>query len=210
MKTAILLVRLYAACLNFTLAGTNHGGVVSATVCETTEAALNSLVSMDRDARRNAAVELDEKRREMVQKLIAIINSTNSAKVKVHAVIVLGEYRAPEAVPVLVQHLEWDDAARGGFYNGLIREEEIEEKCCPVSMALEKIGMPAIPALLDRIVGTDDAKIIEKCVSICRTIEGREVTQFRLQGLLAKETDPKKKARIVSALEALEKKKAGK
>ena len=65
--------------------------------------------------------------------------------------------------------------------------------------------MPAVPALLDKITQTDDTNIIRKCVSICQAIEGSEVTQFRLRGLLDKETDPKIKARIQSALDALKK-----
>ena len=145
-----------------------------------------------------------------MHKLMAILDSNNSDKAKVDAAIVLGEYRATEAVPVLLRHLELDEVSRGGFFNGRIREEELEEKSAPVTIALEKIGMPAIPALLNKITQTDDAKIAEKCVSICQTIEGQEVTQFRLQGLLQKETDQKKKGRIQSALEALKNLKAEK
>ena len=77
---------------------------------------LESLVSTNRAKRINAAVELDDRRMQLVQKLIAILNSTNAANVKVDAVIVLGEYRAPEVVPLLVEHFEWDEAARGGIF----------------------------------------------------------------------------------------------
>lgn len=168
-------------------------------------ALVDSLTSTNREVRRDAAVNLDRERMQLVEELVAILNGTNSAKVKVDAAIVLGEYRAPEAVPTLVQHLDWDDAARGGYFNGLVHREEVEEKTAPVTAALKKIGQPAIPALLTKIVGTDEAHIAEKCLKIIRDIEGGDVTQYRLQGLFAKETDEKKKARLESALEALRK-----
>ena len=164
---------------------------------------LKNLVSTKRDLRIKAAVEIDEKRKQLINNLIGILNGTNSDKVKVDAVIVLGEYRASEAVTLLAGHLELDEATRGGFFNGIIRREEVEEKTSPVSIALEKIGMPAVPVLLEKIIQTDDAKITAKCASICQAIEGAEVTQFRLQNLLAKEADSKKKERIQSALDAL-------
>jgi hypothetical protein len=164
---------------------------------------LDTLVSTNRDLRVQTAIDLDTQRNELIKGLMAILDGTNSPKVKVDAVIVLGEYRASDAVHVLVQHLEWDDAARGGFSNGRIRQEEFEEKFIPVSIALEKIGMEAIPELLERTTQTDDTNILAKCVSICQRIEGQDVTQFRLHGLLDKETDSKKKERIQAAINAL-------
>lgn len=164
---------------------------------------MESLVSTNREERRRAAVELDEQRKQLIAKLIAILNSTNAPEVKVHAVVVLGQYRAAEAVPILVQHFEWDDVLHGGFYNGFVKLEEMLEKDRPVSGALMNIGEPAVPALMEKIAQIDDAKVARKCVAICRRIEGLEVTQFRLQNNLNKETDQKKKERIQSAQETL-------
>jgi hypothetical protein len=168
--------------------------------------ALESLVSTNGDMRLQAAVKLDEQRRQLVQKLMAILDSTNSLIMKLDAVVVLGEYRASEAAPVLARHLEWDEiaATNNPFTKPIMTEEDWAEKS-PVIFALQKIGMPAIPALLDKITQTDDAKITFECVTICNAIEGAEETQFRLQGLLNKENDQKKKERIQAALDALKK-----
>lgn len=68
--------------------------------------------------------------------------------------------------------------------------------------------MPAIPALLDRIAQTDDPDLVGRYVVICERIEGPEVTQFRLHGLLEKEKDLQNKKRIEAALEILGKQKA--
>ena len=163
---------------------------------------LESIISTNRDIRLRAATQLDDQRRQLVKRLIVILNSTNADSVKLEAVVVLGEYRAVEAIPILVQHFEWDDASlRGGDHALWI--EELDELGYPVDYALDNIGMPAIPALLDKITETDDAKIVGKCVAVCQYIEGLEATRFRLQGLLQKEADPKKKERIQAALDAL-------
>ena len=39
---------------------------------------------------------------------MAILDSTNSDEVKMDAVVVLGEYRAVEAIPFLMDHLDWE------------------------------------------------------------------------------------------------------
>jgi len=166
---------------------------------------LESLVSTNRNVRLDVAVKLDKQRSQLVQKLMVIIDGTNSVKVKLDAVVVLGQYRASEAVPLLVRHLEWDDAGSHGEPMRPTMTEEDWAEITPVTFALEKIGIPAIPELLDKIAQTDDTNITTKCVSIFQAIEGKEVTQFRLQGLLDKETDPKKKERIQAALDALKK-----
>lgn len=172
------------------------------------------LISTNADERFDAAVSLDrqqrslpeEERKQLVQKLMDILDSTNSDEVKVYAVVVLGEYRASEAVPDLVHHLEWDE--KGAFGSGGpslwapgVREEE--ELTCPVSSALMNIGLPAIPALLNRITETDDSTTMDRYLRLCRAIEGAEVTQFRLQGLLERASDQNLKDRIQSALDTL-------
>jgi HEAT repeat protein len=190
--------------------GMPAGGLVSTREIPD-QKALESLVSTNRGIRMAAAAELDKARRQLVRELMAILGGTNSDRVKVAAAIVLGEYRASEAVPILVRHLEWDQAAPREA-GGVMRhetKEELEETGWPVTQALVKIGMPAIPALLDRVTNTEDAGTTARCIWICQLIEGPEVTQFRLRGLLEKESDQKKKERIRSALEALARPKPG-
>jgi len=173
----------------------------------TNDAIFHSLTSSNFDARLNATVKLDTQRTETIQKLIAIADSTNSPDIKVFAVVVLGEYRAVEAVPVLLKNLDWD-WSRGGIV--LSGNEDWAVRLWPVSSALEKIGVPAVPALMDQIEGTDDAKMIGKCVSICEKIEGADVAQFRLQKALKTETDAQKRARLETALKAIGNGEAGK
>jgi len=168
------------------------------------EKALELLVSTNRSERLNAVLSLDDKRDVLIQKLLAILKSTNADSEKVYAVVVLGRYRSSEAVPILVQHLAWDAAGTspGG---SMTARFEISALSSPVSIALWDIGSPAVPALLEKIAETDDRNMTRKCVGLCRSIEGLEVTQFRLQGLLQTTTDQKKKGRIQAALDFLPK-----
>ncbi len=165
-------------------------------------ASFSQLTSSNPDVMIAGAAQLDRQRSDLIQALLGIIDSTNSPAVKVTAVTVLGEYRAAEAVPVLVQHLEWDQAVPGGVTKRTPREVA-EIVLAPVSIALQKIGMPAVAPLLARVAETDDKRTATKCVAICGRIEGVDVTEFRLRALLAKETDQTRRARIQSALESL-------
>ena len=166
----------------------------------TNDAVFHALTSGDFIDRLNATVQLDAQRAETIHKLIAIADSTNSPEIKVHAVVVLGEYRAVEAVPALLKNLDWDQL-HGGIISST--KEDWALRLWPVSSALEKIGVPAVPALMDQIEGTDDAKTIGKCVSICEKIEGADVAQFRLEKALKTETDTQKRARLETALKVI-------
>jgi len=169
------------------------------------EKPLEGLVSTNYGEGGGAAVVLDRQRAELVNRLLAICNSTNSVRVKGLAIIVLGQYRASEAVPFLVQHLEWDNSIDMMLNGGWPRNSvESTAAMSPVAHALVDIGVPAISAVLDKIAETDDLKIIERCVRVCRAAEGPEVTRFRLQGRLEKETGQKQKDRFKSALDALD------
>jgi hypothetical protein len=173
---------------------------------ELQEQALKSLISTNRDTRLRAAEQLDNQRKELLDNLIKILDSTDSDNVKSDAVVVIGEYRDEWAVSKLIDHLGMtNDFSGGPHLSGFgVSLEEMEESS-PVAWAIIKIGLPAIPRLLDKITQTDDEKTIENCAALCKNIEGLEITQFRLHGLLDKETDPKKKDRIQSALDALKK-----
>ncbi|MGD1085514.1 MAG: hypothetical protein ABSA47_12310 [Verrucomicrobiota bacterium] len=166
------------------------------------EAALDALVSTNRSERLNAVRALNTPRVQLAARLMAILNSTNSDAVKVDAVIVAGQEHIDQAIPWLVRHFNLDDVyPRQMSYMGSLRgigEALLESES--VSGALWKIGLPAIPALLDRIAETDETNITAKCVLVCYRIEGRDLTQFRLQQFADLATDQKTRDRIQSAI----------
>jgi hypothetical protein len=170
----------------------------------TRDFALESLGSTNRSVRLNAARELNIARMDLANKLARILNSTDSDSVKVDAVIVAGRERIDQVVPYLVGHFELDDVyprrTRGSTRTSA--EEKLESDLV-VSGALWQIGLPAIPALLDRIAETDETNILAKCVLVCYRIEGRELTDFRLLHFADMAADPIKKGRIQSAIHIL-------
>ncbi len=167
------------------------------------EALFQAITSTNRDTRLQAAIQLDGERNQLIQRLVLALNSTNQPKEKIEAVIVLGEYRAQEAVPILVDHLEWDDFASGSFFNAFVPKEESESKLSPVTSALRKIGLPALPALMGRIFKTSDPRVAKKCVVCCCLIEGVGVSRKRFEEQIKTESDQAKKEKLESALSIL-------
>ena len=149
------------------------------------ERALEDLLSTNATVRYDATLALSGQRSALVAGLIRILDGSNAVDIKVYAVVVLGQYRAAEAVPILVQHWEWDQEG-GHVVLGTSGPQRIErdEFSRPVSTALVNIGSRAIPYLLDRIASAGDVATMWKCVAICREIEGLDVTEMRLQNRL--------------------------
>jgi hypothetical protein len=163
----------------------------------------DGFMRLDPKSRFVAADTLIGQRSTVINDMMALLNSTNDNVAKFEIASVLGEYRATEAVPFLVNHLELDDVPRmlpGMMYRSVSLADAMDN---PLSGALIKIGMPAVSPLMERIAKTDDTNVIGKCVRICYRIEGREVAQFRLEGLLAKESESKSRVRLQAALDAL-------
>ncbi len=170
------------------------------------EKAMELIVTTNDSARLDAVVVLDQQRERLIGQLITILCSTNSVKVKAYASIVLGQYRASEAVPILVNHLDWDEVAAvpiGASQSRPYPREKLQLEA-PVFTALVHVGMPALQAVIDKIAETDEPKVTERCVRICLGIEGMEATHFRLARLVQKADDDKHRQRLQSALTMLE------
>src|SRR5271167_2374305 len=94
-----------------------------------------------------------------------------SSERRLDAATALGDFRAKEAVPFLVAHLQWDDGPHEEvtkvirFYSK-ISVPITNELNRPASTALIKIGIPSISALLNLLKESDDPKTIQKCVFI--------------------------------------------
>ena len=140
-----------------------------------------------------------KQREQLITSMLTILSTSDSVALKENAVVILGEYRAVEAVPFIVNNLQMDEG-----WHGQIRGQFLPDDWQrPMSIALLKVGAPAVPALLDKIAETNDDAVRAKCVSICSAIEGRDVAEFRLQKLLKSEVDATKKQRIQAALDVL-------
>ena len=192
-----------------------------------TAATFADLVSTNARVRFDAAMQIEGQQDQMLANLAALLKSPISDDRKMDAAAILGENKSSYAISYLVNHLEWqtnlisNPAAHSNFYGDLFsswisltnpsgHQSDLSTliRTVPVTRSLARIGVDAIPALLDRISQSDDEGIIEICDNTCIEIEGggnvaAEVTQLRLQDRLQKETDPKKKERFQIALNML-------
>ena len=186
----------------------------SASVINLQQKALDSLLSDDLDERAIATAELNDHRNKLINRLLQILYSNISMEKKAAVAVTLGRYQADAAVPFLVDNLEWEVKNAKKMNAGITYSTSISEKeeilGWPMSFPLVNIGTPAVEPVLKKLTQTDDPEVGRLCLWICQMIEGPDVTQFRLQGLLDKETDQTKKGRIQSALNALKNLDAGK
>jgi hypothetical protein len=157
----------------------------------------------------NAAYTLANDRQAVISQTMYLLTAAGSSSDrKGNAAIVLGEYRAKEAAAFLAMHfaeLDASNTARGFYVSGSTMGISGEDRHNRAAAALKKIGVASIPPLLSRVADSDDAELTRKCLTICTAIEEPEIIGFRVQRLIEKETDSKRKARLEAALQTLKK-----
>lgn len=109
------------------------------------------------------------------------------------AVLLLGELRAAEAVPLLLEHVDF--VPEGRFFRGLAPRD------FPCVLALTKIGNPALDGLVELMAADEDSHWL--CVWAVVKIDGAVAAQARVQAALAAEPDPERKQRLAEAEKSL-------
>ena len=138
-----------------------------------TEAATRTNISYltTRDGSLETAYLLKQQRLVVVKSLIGVIESTNTREVKDSAAMVLGDYRALEAIPCLVSNIQQDTM----FKWDTVMMTEAQRK--PFGAALANIGEPAVPALLDHITVVplvESERVADHCLEVMVRIIGKE------------------------------------
>jgi len=161
--------------------------------------------SVSLEKRYQATEFLEKERQETIKNLILILSGNFSPDVKDFSAKLLGDYRASEAVDILVQNFELDLRPRSIL--GLLADDYIQ----PATWALIKIGNPSIPAVIRNLEETDNARIRGLSLKVLYQIDGdKDIVQLRLQKALTAQSDPQKKDRLKAALQALLDPKSGK
>ena len=184
-----------------------------------------SSIEADRDRAADLVV---QERRETVSALLQVLSMPvkqrepyySSSTPRNTAIRLLGELRAPEAVPALAEWL----IPRPGQSLNVMELTDLP----PAGMALVKIGMPAGPGVLDILasngVSSEDArtKVVDGihvryvgpkpqrssplgdgCLRVLVRIKGLEETEVALRKAIAAETDEARKRNLEDALSAL-------
>ncbi len=111
---------------------------------------------------------------------------------------ILGELRAPEAVPSVIKTIESRAAETDPTKEATLRERY------PACDALVRIGKPSVHAAVEGL--KDEAPESEKAglyVLVILGVEGADVGRFVLQRAADVETDPRKRANLRAAIERL-------
>jgi hypothetical protein len=116
------------------------------------------------------------------------------------ATLLLGEFRAVEAIPVLLKNVEYKN------HKSLATDyDQTWPTWYPAAEALAKIGMPAVKPLFDELSGISELNRRRKlCCNILIEIMGKELASFALKEHLAEVKDETKKANLEAGLKFIE------
>ncbi len=142
-------------------------------------------------------------RQQSVKQLIAVLDGDYPRESKLDAASALGVYRATEGIDALIRNLSYDMDAQAYSPDSLMKLDDI----FPISKALEKIGTPATPALIKRIIKTDNLQEARLCARICLAIEGKEIARLKFQRAIAAESDSTNMIKLHRAMTFLNNKK---
>ena len=133
--------------------------------------------------------------------LLSCLGSANE-DVKFYAAYLLGAYRYPQAVSGLANNITLEDKIRPQMQ----KQREWYWDLYPAMEALIRIGNPAIPAMIRNLEESNDANVRELSLKVIYFIDkDKDIARLRLQKAAEAQKDLQKKARLQSALKALEK-----
>jgi len=124
---------------------------------------LGRMQSPDADTREAGVRSLENLRKDVVGSLIKIVDPENikefSEESRIRAAYLLGEYRAPEAAPVLSKALVKGELGPTSHF-------DISPYDSPILTALVKIGPPSVPVIIDVIKTTEEQDARLRCAQV--------------------------------------------
>ncbi len=172
------------------------------------ETVLEALTSPGRDVRLDARFRIREERRSTVKGLMEIAGAQDVGgdeeaqdqrylNSKHLAIVLLGELRAQEAVPLLWKNLTYRVKVR---YGGT--EAHSIGRKYPAAGSLAKIGKPASEYVASRLLVTEDPLRQEISVWVLRQVEGEELARHIVETWL--KSRPDAQANLKGALRYLD------
>ena len=181
------------------------------------EQPLRQLQAPDRPTRQRARHGIRKQHQELIAALIALAAGPTSPERRPRgrgevpsypddegkdlAIELLGDLRATEAIPVLLDNVKYcNPAALSGEY--LPWQFDF-----PAAVSLAQIGNPSVEPALATLEVTNDELERQLCCWIIKEVEGEELAPIVLQLAIGKERYSGSKARLQAALEYLQKQK---
>jgi len=112
------------------------------------------------------------------------------------AIILLGEFRSIESIPILIENIEYKNPE-----NSFVDEPLSIGGWYPASEALKKIGMPAIDPLIEKLGTYDkDCQGRKNCVWVIQKVLGVKLGRYKLQLAIEETKDEKVKKNLQAVL----------
>jgi len=169
-----------------------------------------------REGREEAAKSVLQERADLVKDLIQLASTKDDAprspgfpqeglwhSSKHLAIQLLGDLRASEAVPALLENMCYRNPERADLPGMIYR---YGGEAYPAAMALSKIGMPAVQPLIARLsVPGVAASERTTCLWTMKAILGEKLAKAQLQMSIEETKETSAKAKLESALEEFKK-----
>ncbi len=179
------------------------GALMLAEIAFTQEQAPPTLKEMleakERRVQNKAIQQIFDDRLRTVNMLIEIVDQANARRLPANAgraaAYLLGQLRAPEAVPVLSRALTNVDPNIVVFHTDILTDAEW--------MALVEIGRPAVPAMIENITTSDDERLRQRSMGvIVHVLGGKDNLMGLLNRLMEqKERSKEEKDRLAKSIE---------
>jgi len=144
---------------------------------------------------------LDERARK-IKALVELCEPAQKANTRAAAMHLLGKMRAPEACPMLTEHLAF---TLQRFITGKLSEAARLFGPRPAREALIEIGKPSLPHLLTRIKDSPQLVVGNICRGAIVKIEGRDHARELIEEAMHAERDPEAAKRLGKQLGFIEK-----
>jgi hypothetical protein len=154
------------------------------------------LSQMPREARDKALWTINEDQYRLEESLIREFAGATDPDAKIAAAYLLGMYRVSRSATLLASEI-------GLTEQHVRRTREWLWDLHPVAEALEKIGAPAIPALLENLATMDEVEVRRLSLRTLSTIEGIAAARSRLEQRIATTTDAQQRSRLLQAFRTL-------
>jgi len=170
------------------------GLVAAGTVRNFTMSDITKLESEDRRTREAAARELLQERGQLIKELQRIvkhyISDPQRKGTTKTAIILLGNLRAVECVPLLAENLTFFV-----FYKDVKRPQTIEDRF-PCVGALIEIGIPCLDPVLETVQNSDDETVIRSGAYVVSRIVGPELALALIHKRMEGEKDASRQKRL--------------
>jgi len=171
------------------------------------EPAAKRLLSQDGALLQEAESELLAARAKLIADLSGIIRDHENQrrrKASVEAAMfILGEMRAPEAAGVLASYIAFPHQLPSDGQRRVVVISGVGLMHWPAAEALIKIGMPCVPAVLDKLADTDNSDQGEACLAVLHALLERDSVSEVLGKAIARERDAKRRFRLEAGLRLL-------